>query len=131
MSDPVWIEEHEVLALHDHLLALEGGPPDVRSQALLESAVARPRQPQSYGDDPDIVDMAASYAAGIIRNHPFVDGNKRTAFLVSVLFLEINGRRFVANEADATEAFLQLAAGRLGETAFANWLRANVRKSAG
>ena len=130
MSDPIWIEEHEVLALHDHLLALEGGPPGVRSQALLESAVARPRQPQSYGDDPDIV-VAASYAAGIIRNHPFADGNKRTAFLVSVLFLEMNGRRFVADEADATEAFLQLAAGRLEETAFANWLRANVQKSAG
>jgi len=70
--------------------------------------------------------MAASYAAGIIGNHPFVDGNKRTAFVVSVLFLEINSGRFMANEADATAAFLQLAAGRLKEAAFAKWLRAHV-----
>lgn len=126
MSDPIWIEEHEVLALHDHLLALEGGPPGVRSQALLESALARPRQLQSYGENPDIIDMAACYATGIIGNHPFVDGNKRTAFLASVLFLEMNGGSFTASEADATEAFLQLAAGQLKEAAFANWLRANV-----
>ena len=126
MSEPIWIEEHEVLALHDHLLALEGGPPGVRSQALLESALARPRQLQSYGENPDIIDMAACYATGIIGNHPFVDGNKRTAFLVSVLFLEMNGRRFTATEADATEAFLELAAGRLKEAAFTNWVRANV-----
>ena len=126
MSDPIWIEEHEVLALHDHLLALEGGPPGVRSQALLESALARPRQLQSYGESPDIIDMAASYAAGIIGNHPFVDGNKRTAFLASVLLLEMNGGSFTASEADATEAFLELAAGRLKEAAFTNWVRANV-----
>jgi len=126
MKDPIWIEEHEVLALHDHLLALEGGPPGVRSLALLESALARPRQLQSYGENPDIIEMAASYAAGIIGNHPFVDGNKRTAFVVSVLFLEINSGRFMANEADATAAFLQLAAGRLKEAAFAKWLRAHV-----
>jgi death-on-curing protein len=129
MSGPVWIEEHDVLVLHDHLLALEGGAPGVRSQALLQSGLARPRQLQAYGDDPDIIEMAASYAAGILRNHPFVDGNKRTAFLVGVLFVEMNGYRFVATEEDATQAFLQLASGRLDEAVFAHWLRGNVRKT--
>lgn len=129
MSGPVWIEEHDALVLHDHLLALEGGAPGVRDPALLQSALARPRQLQAYGDNPDIVEMAASYAAGILRNHPFIDGNKRTAFLAGVLFVEMNGYRFVANEEDAAQAFLQLAAGRLDEAAFATWLRANVRRT--
>lgn len=128
MSDPVWIEEHDVLVLHDQLLALEGGAAGLRSQALLLSALARPRQLQAYGADPDIIGMAASYTAGIARNHPFVDGNKRTAFVVGVLFLEMNGYRFTASEADATEALLQLAAGRMDEAAFATWLRANARR---
>lgn len=130
MSDPLWIEEHDVLVLHDHILALEGGAAGLSSPALLQSALARPKQLQAYGADPDIIDMAASYTAGIARNHPFVDGNKRTAFIVGVLFLEMNGYRFMASEADATEAVLQLAAGRMGEAAFANWLRSNVRKLA-
>jgi death on curing protein len=129
MRDPVWIEEHDVLVLHDHLLALEGGAVGLRSQALLQSALARPRQLHAYGDGPDIIDMAASYTAGMVRNHPFVDGNKRTAFIIGVLFLELNGYRFIANEADATQAVLQLTAGRMNEDAFATWLRANVRKS--
>lgn len=128
MSDPVWIEEHDALVLHDHILALESGAAGLRSPALLQSALARPKQLQAYGTNPDIVDMAASYLAGIGRNHPFVDGNKRTAFIVGVLFLEMNGYRFMASEADATEAVLQLAASRMDEAAFANWLRSNVRR---
>lgn len=128
MSDLVWIEEHDVLVLHDHLLALEGGVAGLRSQALLQSALARPRQLRAYGADPDVIDMAASYAAGIARDHPFVDGNKRTAFIVGVLFLELNGYRLTASEVDATQAILQLTAGRMDEAAFTAWLRANARK---
>ena len=127
MSEPVWIDEREVLVLHDQLLALDGGSEGVRSEALLQSALARPRQLHAYGHAPDIIDMAATYTAGIVRNHPFVDGNKRTGFVVGVLFLELNGYRFVALEEDATQAVLSLAAGKLDETAFTAWLRANVK----
>ena len=127
MSEPVWIDEREVLVLHDRLLALDGGSEGVRSEALLQSALARPRQLHAYGQSPGIIDMAASYTAGIVRNHPFVDGNKRTGFVVGVLFLELNGYRFMALEEDATQAVLSLAAGKLDETAFTAWLRANAK----
>ena len=128
MSEPVWIDERDALALHDRLLALDGGPTGVRDLGLLESALARPRQLHAYANDPDFVDMAVAYTAGIVRNHPFVDGNKRTGFLVGVLFLELNGYLFTASEEDAAQAILGLAAGTLKEAAFAVWLRANVKR---
>jgi len=123
-----WIDEREALALHDRLLALDGGPAGVRDAGLLQSALARPRQLQSYGDDADVIDMAAAYLVGIVRNHPFLDGNKRTGFLASVLFLEINGYRFTATEESAAQAVLGLAAGRLNETEIAVWIRENVSR---
>jgi death on curing protein len=126
VKEPVWIDERDTLALHDRLLALDGGATGIRSIGLLQSALARPRQLYAYGNAPDTVDMAAAYIVGIVRNHPFVDGNKRIAFVVGVLFLEINAFRFTASEEDATQAVLGLAAGTLRETAFARWLRANV-----
>ena len=129
MREPVWIDERDTLALHDRLLALDGGAAGVRNRGLLQSALARPQQLHAYGDDPDTVDMAAAYAGGIARNHPFVDGNKRTAFVVGVLFLEINGYRFAASEEDATQAVLGLADGTIDETSFIRWLRANVNRS--
>jgi len=128
MKKLVWIELPEALALHDRLLALDGGAPGVRSQALLESALARPQQLCAYGESPDVVDLAAAYAFGLVRNHPFVDGNKRIGFVVCVLFLELNGYKFAASEEDATHAILQLAAGRLTEAAFVKWLRANASR---
>jgi death-on-curing protein len=131
VKEPIWIDERDVLILHDRLLALDGGSTGVRSEALLESALARPKQLRAYGDSPDIIDMAASYAVGIVRNHPFVDGNKRTGFVVGVLFLEINGHRFTATEEDATQMILALAAGTLDETAFTAWLRRNAHKGSG
>jgi death on curing protein len=127
VSEPLWIDEQDVLVLHDRLLALDGGSAGVRSVALLQSALARPQQLYAYGEAPNIIDMAAVYIAGIVRNHPFVDGNKRTGFVVGVLFLELNGRRFIANEEDATQAILELAAGTLDEGAFTRWMRANVK----
>jgi death-on-curing protein len=79
VKEPVWVDEREALALHDRLLALHGGASGVRDDALLKSALARPHQHYAYADKPDIIDMATAYTAGIVRNHPFVDGNKRTA----------------------------------------------------
>jgi death on curing protein len=129
VKEPFWIDERDTLALHARLLALDGGSPGVRSAALLESALARPRQLYAYGDAPDIIDLAVTYTAGVIRNHPFVDGNKRTGFLVGVLFLETNGCHFTADEEGATQAILGLAAGELDEASFTSWLRANVTQS--
>ena len=93
---------------------------------LLQSALARPRQLYAYGDKADSFEIAAAYTAGIIRNHPIVDGNKRTGFILGVLFLELNGYRFTASEESAAQAILSLAAGTLDESALADWLRANV-----
>jgi death-on-curing protein len=126
---PVWIDERDALALHDWLLALDGGAAGVRNVGLLQSALARPQQLHAYGDAPDTIDMAAAYTVGIVRNHPFVDGNKRTAFVVGVLFLELNGHRFTATEEDAAQAVLGLAAGTIDEASFTRWLRANVSRS--
>lgn len=127
MSEPLSIDERDVLVLHDLLLALEGGSTGVRSAALLQSTFARPQQLYAYGNAPDIIDLAAAHTAGIVRNHPFVAGNKRTGFVVGVLFLEVNGYRFTATEEDATQAVLGLAAGTLDEAAFTNRFRGNVR----
>lgn len=127
MREPVWIDEYEAVLIHGRLIALYGGPPGIRDEGLLQSALARPRQIYSYEEGPKIVRMAAALTAGIIRNHPFVDGNKRTGFLMGVLFMELNGYRFTASEEDATEAVLSLAAGTLTEDDFAAWLETSVR----
>jgi len=128
VSDPVWINERDVLALHSRLLALDGGASGVRDQALLQSALARPRQHRAYAHDPDIPVLAAAYTFGIVRNHPFVDGNKRMGFLIGVLFLELNGYRFNATEEDSTQAVIDLAAGLIDEVSFAAWIRANAQR---
>lgn len=129
MSEPVWIDERDALALHGRLLALEGGAARIRDARLLESALARPRQIYAYGDKRDIVGMAAAYMAGIVRNHPFIDGNKRTGFVIGALFLEMNGYRFTATEEAAAQAVMSLAAGALDETAIAQWLRENSKRA--
>jgi death on curing protein len=125
---PLRIDEIDALAIHERLLMLHGGAAGLRDKALLKSALARPRQQYAYANAPNIIDLATAYMAGIVRNHPFVDGNKRTGFVVGVLFLEINGYRFTAREEDATQAILALAAGTLDEAGFAAWLRANVKR---
>lgn len=119
MNEPVWIDKYEALVLHNRLLALNGGAEGVRDDGPLESALARPMQLFAYGDNPSIVQMAAAYMAGIVRNHPFVHENKRTSFVVGVLFLELNGYRFVATEEEATQVVLNLAAGQLDDAALA------------
>ena len=126
MTEPVWIDERDALALHDRLLAIDGGASGLRDYALLDSALARPRQHFTYAEKPDVIEMATAYTAGIVRNRPFVDGNKRTGFLVGILFLELNGYRFRASEEEATQAVLALAAGTLEEAGYAAFLRGNV-----
>ena len=130
-KEPLWIEERDVLAIHDRLLALHGGATGVRDRDLLESALARPRQHHSYAKTSDVVEMAALYTAGIVRNHPFIDGNKRTGFVIGVLFLELHGFDFTASEADATQAVMALASGTLDEAAFTAWLRENAKRKLG
>ena len=130
-KEPLWIEVRDALAIHDRLLALHGGAMGLRDQGLLESALARPRQHHTYAGTTDIVALAALYTAGIVRNHPFVDGNKRTGFVIGVLFLELHGYQFKANEEDATQAVMGLAAGTLDEAAYGVWLRANTRRKRG
>ena len=126
MTQPIWIEASDVLMLHDRLLALDGGMAGLRDVALLESALARPQQLHAYADTPDIIDMAAAYTAGLLQNHVFFDGNKRTGFVVGILFLELNGYRFTATEDAATQAVLELAAGTVDEAGYAAFLRANA-----
>jgi death-on-curing protein len=130
-KEPLWIEERDVLAIHDRLLALHGGATGVRDRDLLESALARPRQHHAYANTSDVVEMAALYTAGIVRNHPFVDGNKRTGFVIGVLFLELHGFEFKASEADASQAVMALAAGTLDEAASTAWLRENAKPKRG
>lgn len=125
---PLWIEERDALAIHDRLLALHGGATGVRDRDLLGSALARPRQHHSYAKTSDVIEMAALYTAGIVRNQPFIDGNKRTGFVIGVLFLELHGFDFTASEADATQAAMALASGTLDEAAFTAWLRENAKR---
>jgi death-on-curing protein len=127
-KEPLWIETRDVLSIHDRQLALHGGATGIRDRGLLESALARPRQHYNYSDSPSVVEMAALYTAGIVRNHPFVDGNKRTGFVVGILFLELNGFDFVATEEDATHAVMALAASGLDEAGYTEWLRRNVKR---
>jgi death-on-curing protein len=122
--DPVWLGEAVVLAMHGRLLAEHGGAQGLRDSSLLESALARPRQLLAYGE-PDICDLAAAFASGIVRNHPFVDGNKRTAFMAAYVFLASNGLRLIATEVDAAQVVTLLAASEIDETAFSAWLRNN------
>jgi death on curing protein len=127
VKEPLWIDEPDALALHDRLLALHGGAPGLRDRALLESALARPHQYFSYSESCDAVILAAIYTSGIIRNHPFVDGNKRTGFVLGILFLELNGYEFNATEEDAAQAVFALASRKLEEAGYAAFLRTNSR----
>jgi death-on-curing protein len=130
-KEPLWIEERDAMAIHDRLVAVHGGASGLRDRGLLQSALARPRQHHAYAASRDIVQMAALYTAGIVRNHPFLDGNKRTGFVVGVLFLELHGFDFKASEEDATQAVWDLAAGKLDEAGYAAWLRTNSRRKRG
>jgi death-on-curing protein len=128
MKTPVWLLKETVLALHERLLADFGGSAGLRDEGLLDSALARPENLFAY-DTPTVFDLAASYAFGLVKNHPFIDGNERVGFAAALVFLEINGRRFHASEADATIQTLALAAGAVNEVAYATWLKANSKRA--
>ena len=117
-----WVDRRALLLLHEDSLAEHGGARGLRDEGLLESALARPLNLAAYGQ-PDAADLAASYGVGLAKNHPFVDGNKRAAFLAVGLFLALNGQRLVVDQVNATFTMLAVAAGTLDETQFAAWIR--------
>jgi len=124
----IWIEEAVVLAVHEEQLAEHGGAVGIRDLGLLQSALARPQHLVAYGK-PDVAALAAAYGYGIARNHPFMDGNKRTAFTVTELFLTLNGYELLADDSSCVVTVLQVAEGSLAEAEFADWIRANLTVS--
>jgi death-on-curing protein len=122
----VWLSRQTILAIHDEQLAEHGGAVGVRDEGLLESALARPLNRASYGD-PDMAELAALYAIAIARNHPFVDGNKRTAYVTLESFLELNGCEFPVSDRDAVIATLALASSAMSGDEFTAWVRGNTR----
>ncbi len=127
MDEPVWLEVDHVVDVHSEQLALFGGPAGIRDLGLLESALARPQHEHAYGEG-DLANLAASYAFGIVRNHPFVDGNKRAGFAAMMIFLRLNGVHFTPAPVEATAAILALAAGEIEQGEIARWIRDNWPK---
>jgi death-on-curing protein len=128
MREPVWVLDEVVPAIHQRQLAEHGGGAGIREASLLASALAKPRQIFAYGGpEVSLPRLAAAYAAGIAGNHPFVDGNKRTALVVCLLFLRLNGLELVATQEEKYEAFLRLAAGSLSEAKLAEWLAPRLK----
>ena len=121
-----WLPAQMLVSIHDEQQSEHGGAAGLRDEGLFESALARPRQLATYGE-PDVVELAAAYAFGLVRNHPFVDGNKRTAFIAAQLFLRLNGHRINAPHVDCVLTTLALAAGDIDEAAFAAWLRSHLQ----
>lgn len=124
MSDWVWIERSVMLAVHDEQLAEHGGAIGIRDDGLFDSALARPLHLVAYGQ-PDVADLAAAYGVGLAKSHPFIDGNKRSAFVAVELFLVLNGHELTASDADCVLTLLAVAAGDMEETDFAHWIRSN------
>lgn len=125
MKPPRWLPKDIILAVHHRQLAEHGGAAGVRDEGLLDSALARPQNLFAYGEG-DAAALAAAYAFGIARNHPFIDGNKRTAYVACELFLMANGFELASSDEESLAMMLGLAAGEIGEAEFAAWLRDNV-----
>ncbi|MFO1261567.1 MAG: type II toxin-antitoxin system death-on-curing family toxin [Sphingomonadaceae bacterium] len=123
--EPVWIEAELAIAIHDRQLAEHGGPVGLRDKAMFESALARPQNQWAYGTD-DPCALAAAYAFGIARNHPFVDGNKRTAWVLARLFLMLNTMKLAFDPTEAVRTMMALAAGELSEEELADWFRTHI-----
>jgi death-on-curing protein len=120
--EPVWVQQRTVISAHDESLAEHGGPPGIRDLGLLESALARPKNILAYSEkDPSLQRLAAAYAFGITANHPFVDGNKRTAFIVSLTFLKLNGLMLTAEKSERYLTFYGVAAGTISEEDLTEW----------
>lgn len=122
-----WVDKQALVLLHDESLAEHGGAAGMRDEGLFESALGRPQNLAAY-ENPDFAGLAAAYGVGLAKNHPFVDGNKRVAFLAVGLFLALNGYRLVAGQVDATRTMLAVAAGEMSETDFAEWIRSNSER---
>ena len=127
MSDWRWVDRRVALALHAEQIRAWGGGQGIRDEGLLESALARPQNLAAYGD-PDLSDLAASYAYGLAKNHPFVDGNKRTALVVCETFIIDNGESLLASDAELAVIFEELAGGGISEKELAEWLRERVQR---
>lgn len=128
MKEPVWLDRVIALAIHEMMLAQYGGLAGIRDEGLLESALGKPRNLFAYGS-PSLAELAASYASGILLNHPFLDGNKRTGFMLAAAFLEINGVEFFASEESVVEQTVALAAGELKGAGYAEWLKEYSKKA--
>ncbi len=128
MTEPVWLLKPAILAVHGMLIARFGGAQGLRDESLLESALARPANLRHYQNCAERPRLAASYAAGIIQNHHFVDGNKRTGFMAAYMFLDLNGMTLQANEVTATAMTLSLAASEIDEAGYAVWLAGSVTR---
>ena len=127
MKEPVWIRDFEALAFHAQQISVFGGSDGIRDTGMLMSALARPRNLHAYSDKPvTMARLAAAYAFGISSNHPFLDGNKRTAMQVAFVFLEFNGVKITASQEDAYLVFMGLAAGEISEDELAAWLEKNT-----
>jgi death-on-curing protein len=126
--EPRWLSRIVVDAIHSDQLREHGGLPGVRDENVLESALARPQRKWHYGAETDVPMLAAAYAFGLVKNHPYRDGNKRIGFLAMVTFLGINGHEFGAPDADVVAEFLALADGSVSEDELANWIREHVAK---
>ena len=129
MTEPDWLSEDVVIAIHDEQIAIHGGGAGLRDPGMLASALERPVNKWSY-ENSDLAELASAYAFGLAKNHPFVDGNKRTALLALYTFLYINGIDFIVAEADAAAAILALAAGEVEEEGLTRWIRDNWPKEA-
>lgn len=127
MSEPNWLRKEGLLLLHSESIAEHGGADGLRDEGLFESALARPQNLFAYEGTNDIARLAASYAFGLAKNHAFVDGNKRIAFIACGLFLRMNGYRLTAPQAEATLVMLSLASSAMGEVELAEWIRRNMK----
>ncbi len=128
MKEPIWLIKSAVLAVHNMMISRFGGTDGIRDEGLFESALARPANIYYYDRHAEITQLAAAYAGGIIQNHPFVDGNKRTGFMAAYIFLDLNGSTLIADEVSATAMTLSLAASEIDETDYGRWLADNIEK---
>jgi death-on-curing protein len=128
VKEPIWLNRADALAIHEMMLAQHGGLAGVRDDGMLASALSKPHHLFAYGS-PSLHELSASYAAGIICNHPFLDGNKRTGFMLAATFLELNGEEFIATEESAVEMTLGLASGKASQARYAEWLKANSKSA--
>jgi death-on-curing protein len=127
VNEPLWLDREDCLGIHEMMLSQHGGLSGVRDEGLLLSAIAKPRNHFACGSE-SLAVMAASYAAGTVLNHPFLEGNKRTGFITAATFLDMNGLELTASEESAVQQTVSLASGQLTEEAFADWLKANCRQ---